>query len=118
MEDYKAINKYIRMSPRKAAIVADLVRGKPCDEAQAILKFTSKKPARHILKTLKSAIANAVDRTNGELGELDLYVKHVSIDQGPTMKRMKPRARGQADIINKRTSHINVIVAEKKDEKE
>jgi len=116
MEGYKAVTKYVRMSPRKGAIVADLIRGKSCEEAKAILKFSPKKPAKHILKTLKSAIANAIDRSNGELDVMDLVVNHVSVNQGPSMKRLKPKARGSADIIKRKTSHINVTVAEKKEE--
>jgi len=117
MEKYKAVSKYIRISPRKGGLVADLIRGKSCDEARGILKFTPKKPAKYILKTLNSAIANAIDKTDGALDVMDLYVEHVSVNQGPTMKRMKPRARGRADVIKKRTSHINVRVAEKNEEK-
>ncbi len=111
--EYKATNKHVRMSPRKAGIVARLVRNKPCDEAQAILKFTPNKPAIHILKTLNSAIANAADRSNGQLSAEDLFVKHISIGGGASFRRVRPLSRGRAAIIRKRTSHINVVVAEK-----
>ena len=111
--EYKAIARYVRMSPRKAARVASLVRGKDCEDARAILKFTPNKPAVHILKVLNSAIANAVDRSNGELSEEDLYVKHISIDQGPMFKRIRPLSRGRAAVIKKKMSHVNVVVAEK-----
>ncbi len=111
--EYIAKTKHVRMSPRKAGLVARLVRDKACDEAQAILRYTPNKPARHILKTLNSAIANAVDRSNGELSAEDLFVKHISIDGGSSFRRVRPLSRGRAAIIKKRTSHINVVVAEK-----
>ncbi|HDS03037.1 MAG TPA: 50S ribosomal protein L22 [Firmicutes bacterium] len=111
--EYRAIARYVRMAPRKAGLVARLVRSKPCDEAQAILKFTPNKPARHILKALNSAIANAADRSNGQLSAEDLFVKHISIDGATPMRRVRPLSRGRAAIIRKTSSHINVIVAER-----
>ncbi|MFA5536599.1 MAG: 50S ribosomal protein L22 [Bacillota bacterium] len=107
----KAIAKHIRISPNKARQVVDLIRGKSVDEALAILRFIPKRGAESIEKCLKSAIANA--EHNLELDSGDLYVSKVYVDQGPTLKRYKPRARGRADIMRRRTSHITVVVSEK-----
>lgn len=107
----KAIAKHIRISPNKARQVVDLIRGKRADEALAILRFLPKRGAEPIEKCLKSAIANA--EHNFELDPDDLYVSKIYVDQGPTLKRYKPRARGRADIMRRRTSHITVVVSEK-----
>lgn len=107
----KAIARYVRLTPQKARLVADLVRGKSALQALDILRFTNKKAARLIEKTLLSAIANATN--NLELDEEKLYVSAIMIDQGPVLKRIKPRAMGRADIIRKKTSHITVKVSEK-----
>ncbi len=107
----KAVAKYIRMSPRKVRLVTDLIRGKAADEADQILKFTNKRAAHAVRKVLKSAVANAVN--NHDLLEDELVVKAAYVDEGPTLKRILPRARGRAEIIKKRTSHINIIVEEK-----
>lgn len=109
----KAIARYIRLTPRKARLVADLVRDKDVVKALTILKFTNKKAAPMIEKVLSSAIANAVN--NFDMDEEKLYVSKILIDAGPLIKRMKPRAMGRADIIHKKTSHITVIVSEKKE---
>ncbi len=109
----KAVAKYIRISPRKVMQVADLVRGKKIGEALAILKFTPKGSALPIEKVVKSAIANA--EHNYEMDTDALYISQIHIDQGPTLKRFKPRAMGRADLIRKRTSHITVVVSEKKE---
>jgi len=109
----KAVAKYIRISPRKARQVVDLIRGKNVDEAFGILKFTPHKGAYLIEKVLKSAVANA--EHNYEMDIDELYVSKAYIDQGPTLKRFKPRAMGRADLIRKRTSHITVVVSEKKE---
>lgn len=111
--EVKAVAKYIRISPRKVRQVADLIRGKKVGEAFAILKFTPKVAAAAIEKTLKSAVANA--EHNHEMNADGLYISKIFIDQGPTLKRFKPRAMGRADLIRKRTSHITVIVSEKKE---
>ncbi len=111
--EYTVTAKYVRMSPRKASIVANLVRGKECRDAQSILKFTPNKPARYILRALNSAIANAADRSNGETSVDDLMVKHISIDGGPMLKRMRAGTRGRGFLIRKRMSHINITVAVK-----
>ncbi|MBM7557828.1 50S ribosomal protein L22 [Halanaerobacter jeridensis] len=107
----KAIAKEVRISPRKARLVIDLVRGKDVDKAIGILKNTQKKAAEIIEKVLNSAVANAVNN-HGMIAD-ELKVSEAYVDQGPTMKRYKPRAMGQASPINKRTSHITIKVAEK-----
>ena len=107
----KAVAKYIRISPRKAAQVADLVIGKSVGEAYAILKFTPNKGAAIIEQVLKSAVANAEHNYNMDVDKL--YVSTIFVDQGPSLKRFKPRAMGRADGIMKRTSHITVMVSEK-----
>ena len=107
----KAVAKYIRISPRKAAQVADLVRGNSVGEAYAILKFTPNKGAAIIEQVLKSAVANAEHNYNMDVDKL--YVSTIFVDQGPSLKRFKPRAMGRADGIMKRTSHITVMVSEK-----
>jgi len=109
----KAVAKYIRISPRKVRQVVDLVRGKKVGEALAILKFTPKVAAEAVEKVVKSAVANA--EHNYEMDVDSLYVAKIYVDQGPTLKRFKPRAMGRADQIRKRTSHITVVVSEKKE---
>ena len=109
----KAIARYVRISPRKVRQVVDLIRGKHVNEAMAILQFTPKGSTEPVTKVLKSAVANA--EHNLELSADDLYVTEVYVDQGPTLKRIKPRAMGRADQIRKRTSHITVVVGEKKE---
>ncbi|MZP30258.1 50S ribosomal protein L22 [Heliobacterium undosum] len=107
----QAVAKYVRTSPRKVRQVIDLIRGKSVADAFAILKFTPVKSAADVAKVLKSAVANA--EHNYEMNTADLYVKTCFVDQGPSMKRISPRAQGRADVIKKRMSHITVIVAEK-----
>ena len=107
----KAIAKYVRISPRKARAVIDLIRGKNLKEAEAILRFTVHKGTRPIGKVLQSAAANA--EHNYEMDRDQLYIKAAFVDGGPVLKRMMPRAQGRGDIIKKRTSHITIIVGEK-----
>lgn len=107
----KAIAKFIRISPRKARQVIDLIRGKDVAEAFAILRFTPHKATESVNKVLKSAVANA--EHNFEMNADQLFVKEAYIDPGPTLKRIMPRARGSADVIKKRSSHITVVVSEK-----
>ncbi|NLT20596.1 MAG: 50S ribosomal protein L22 [Syntrophomonadaceae bacterium] len=107
----RATARYIRVSPNKARQVADLVRGKDIDEAIGILRYTNKKSAPLINKVLKSAIANA--EHNYDMDSDELYVSEIMIDEGPTLKRMKPRAYGRADIRRHRTSHITVVLRER-----
>ncbi len=109
--EVKAISKYLRVSPHKARLVADLVRGKPVSDALTILKFTPKKSSGLINKTLRSAVANA---ENTRMIDVDnLFVKTILIDEGPRLKRFRPRAMGRATRIIKRTSHITIVLAEK-----
>lgn len=107
----KAVAKYVRIAPRKVRVVMDLVRGKNVADAFAILKFTPKAGADVIEKVLRSAVANA--ENNFEMDPDNLYIKSAFVDEGPTMKRIHPRSRGQAFQILKRTSHVTVIVDEK-----
>lgn len=111
MVETRAVAKYLRVSPTKARIVMDLVRGKDVKEAQAILKFTPNAAAALISKVVKSAAANATNNfdANGDR----LYINRAFVDQGPTMKRVQPRAQGRAYRILKRSSHITVFVAER-----
>ena len=108
----QAILKFVRLSPRKARFVADLVRGKKVDEAVNILKFSTNRSARIIKKVLDSAIANAENNQGADVDELK--VVKITIDEGPRMKRIRPRAKGRADRIVKRTSHIIVSVGDGK----
>ena len=107
----KAVAKYIRISPRKARQVVDLIRGKSVAEAYAILKFTPNKGAELVENVLKSAVANA--EHNYDMNADELYVSQAYVDQGPSLKRFKPRAMGRADGIKKGTSHITVMVSER-----
>jgi large subunit ribosomal protein L22 len=107
----KAIARNIRIAPRKARLVVDLIRGKKVDEAVSILRFTPRAASPIVEKVLKSAIANAEHNYNMDTSRL--VVEQVFVDEGPTMKRFLPRAMGRASRINKRTSHITVVVSEK-----
>jgi len=107
----RATTKYVRLSPQKARLVADLVRGKSALEALDILQFANKKAATVIKKTLASAIANATN--NFDMDEEKLVVSTIMVNQGPVLKRIMPRAMGRADIIRKPTAHIVVAVSEK-----
>lgn len=109
-QEIKSVAKFVRIAPRKVRIVADLIRGKSVTDALAILKFTPKRGAVLLNKVLRSAIANA--ENNFDLDADNLIVSKCYIDQGPTLKRIHPRSRGQAFSILKHTSHITVIVAE------
>ncbi|NLC17008.1 MAG: 50S ribosomal protein L22 [Clostridiales bacterium] len=104
----KAFARYIRMSPYKVRRAIDLVRGKSYTDAIAILKNTPLAAAEPVIKAINSAAANA--EHNNNLAKKDLYVAEIFADQGPTLKRIRPRARGSADRILKRTSHITVIL--------
>ncbi|PIP07189.1 MAG: 50S ribosomal protein L22 [Syntrophobacteraceae bacterium CG23_combo_of_CG06-09_8_20_14_all_50_8] len=106
----KATAKYIRVSPQKARLVVDLIRGKRVGEARSILMFTRKYAASMVQKILNSAIANA--KQNAYMDENILYVKKVFVDQGPSLKRWRARAQGRAASIKKRMSHITVILRE------
>ena len=101
---------YVRIAPRKVQIVLDLIRNKPCDQAMAILKHTPKAACEPLAKLLKSAMANA--ENNHDMDVSRLYVAECSVSQGPTLKRIRPRAQGRAYRINKKTSHITIVLRE------
>jgi large subunit ribosomal protein L22 len=110
----KAVLRLARVSPRKARLVADLIRGCKAEEALIRLKYTRKKSATFFHKLLESAIANAEYKAeqSGESLDIDsLEVRTVYVDQGPTLRRFRPRARGMANRIHKKTSHITLIIA-------
>jgi large subunit ribosomal protein L22 len=107
--EVKAVEKYIRISPRKARLVADMVRGQNAKKSLVALKFMPKKAAGIIYKAVKSAVANAENNFNLD-GET-LVISKITVDGGPTLKRFRPAARGMAKHIRKRTSHITVVVS-------
>ena len=109
--EVNATAKYIRIAPRKLRIVMNLIRGKKVSEAFAILKFTPKVGSEVVEKVLRSAVANA--EHNNDMNVDNLYVSTCYVDQGPTMKRIHPRSRGQAFKILKHSSHVTVCVSEK-----
>lgn len=109
----KAVAKQVRIAPRKARLVVDLIRGKEVGEAIAILRHTPKAASPIVEKVLNSAIANA--EHNYEMEPENLVVSEAYVDEGITLKRFRPRAQGRASRINKRTSHITVVVSEKKE---
>lgn len=100
--------RYLRIAPRKVRLVADLIRGKSVEEAQTILNFTQKRAALPFSKLLKSALANA--RHNFQLEEGNLYIQKILVDEGPKYKRWRARARGMASPIQKKTSHITLVL--------
>ena len=103
--------KYVRISPRKVEIVLNLIRGKDTDTAMAILKNTPKSASEYLVKLLGSAIANA--EHNNHMDPSKLYVAECFVCPGPTLKRIMPRAKGSADRILKRTSHVTIVVKER-----
>ena len=103
--------KYARISSRKVKIVADLIKGKDIDEALAIVKFTPKASSEMLEKLLKSAIANA--ENNHNMAHEKLYVADIYANQGPTLKRIRPAAKGSAVRIRKRTSHVTIVIKER-----
>ncbi|MCR4392143.1 MAG: 50S ribosomal protein L22 [Candidatus Acetothermia bacterium] len=105
--------RFVRVSPLKARLVIDEIRGKPVAEAQRILAFPPKKAGRIIRKALNSAVANA--QHNFGMDPDRLWVVRAFVDEGPRMKRLNPRAFGRADVIRRRLSHITVVVGEKED---
>ena len=107
----KATLRYARISSRKVKIVADLIRGKDVDEALAIVKFTPKAASEIVEKLLKSAIANA--ENNHGMKSNKLYVAEIYANQGPTLRRIRPAAKGSAVRIRKRTSHITIVLKER-----
>ncbi len=109
--EVRAISKYLRVSSQKARLVADMVRGRSVSEALVMLRFTPKKGGRLITKTLNSAVANA--ESAHALKADNLFIKTIKIDQGPRLKRFRPRAMGRATRIIKPSSHITIVLAEK-----
>ena len=106
----KAVARYIRMSPQKVRLVADLIRGKKVQDARNVLLYTRKYAAGIVASVLKSAVANAAQNPN--IDENILYVKEIFVDQGPALKRWRARAQGRAAGIRKRSSHVTVILDE------
>ena len=105
----KAKLRYVRVTPRKARMVVDLIRGKNAEEAMTVLRFTPRAAAEVVQKILKSAVANAAQK---EMGDVDmLRISRAFVDEGPTMKRVRPRAMGRANTILKRTSHITLVLS-------
>ena len=105
----KAQATYVRISPRKVKIVLDLIRNKPVEEAQAIIRFTPKSACEPVGKLLKSAVANAEVKN---MNKSELYVAQAMVGPGPIMKRIRPRAQGRADRFEKRSSHITLVLKE------
>ncbi|MBA2727689.1 MAG: 50S ribosomal protein L22 [Parachlamydiaceae bacterium] len=110
MNDAKAVTKYVRISPRKARLAAGLIRGKTVPQATTQLLFSNLRGGRLLKKTLDSAVANA--ESKNDLRRENLIIKEVRVDEGPTLKRAKPKNRGGRHPILKRTSHFTVIVGE------
>ncbi|NLZ27496.1 MAG: 50S ribosomal protein L22 [Firmicutes bacterium] len=110
----KAKANYIRIAPRKVREVIDLIRNKPVNEARAILSYNQRRAARTINKILNSAVANA--ENNFDMNQHNLYVAEAYVDEGPIMKRVRPRARGRRHLIRKRTSHITMVLKEEGEE--
>jgi len=108
----RAVSRYIRISPRKARLVADLIRGKSVEEALGILALTPKKASPILRKTVLSATANVRDQSDADrrVKNDEVFIKEIRIEDGPTLKRIRPRAQGRAYRINRRTSHIKVTV--------
>lgn len=113
--EIKAVARYVRISPRKARLLTDLIKGKDLGEAQQILDFSPKAAARAVAKVLASAAANA--ENNNKIPPESLFVLRAFVDEGPTLKRFRPRAMGRATRINKRSSHITIVLEEREPEK-
>ncbi|MCU0622864.1 MAG: 50S ribosomal protein L22 [Gemmatimonadaceae bacterium] len=116
MTEARALQRTARQSPYKMRLVIDQIRGKSVNEALALLTFSKKHAAVQIKKVLLSAVANAeqaAKQANGSVDPDDLYVKHAVINEGPKLKRFTPAAMGRATPIQKRTSHVEIVVAEK-----
>ncbi|MCE5190847.1 MAG: 50S ribosomal protein L22 [Actinomycetia bacterium] len=109
----KATARFVRVAPRKARLVIDLVRGKSVTDAEAILKFSDRSAAEIVAKVVHSAAANAAK--NLKVKPETLYVSQAFVDEGPTLKRIRPRAMGRAFRINKRTSHITIVVKQREE---
>lgn len=110
----KAVERYLRMSPRKIRYVVDMIRSKSIEDAIDILSLTPKAAAIVVKKAIQSAVANATE--NHKMKEEDLFISRILVNEGPTLKRFKPRARGRATRIRKRTAHLSVYVSNGKEE--
>ncbi len=110
-KEAKAVLRYARISPRKVNIVNDLIRNKPVDEAMGILYNTPKAASELLIKLLGSAVANA--ENNFGMSRDNLYISEIYANEGPTLKRIRPRAQGRAFRLMKRTSHVTIVVKEK-----
>ncbi len=109
--EVKATLRNLRVGSQKARIVADMVRGKDVNEALKILAFMPQKPALHLKKLIESAVANADQKKTIDVD--NLYIKHLSVDMGPSLSRFRPRAQGRATPIKRKASHINLILDER-----
>jgi large subunit ribosomal protein L22 len=112
MTEVQSVAKYVHISPRKARLVVDHIRGRSVPEARTVLAFTQRAAAREVEKVLRSAIANAETNPNLHWDGDELVVSAAYVDEGPTLKRWRPRARGRVSRINKRTCHITIKVAQ------
>lgn len=110
----KAVEKYIRMSPRKIRYVVDMIKLRKIEDAVDVLSLTPKKAAVIVKKAIQSAVANATE--NHKMKEEDLFISKILVNEGPTLKRFRPRARGRSTRIRKRTSHLSVYVSNGKEE--
>ena len=116
----RAQARYVRVTPMKARRVVDMVRGMPADQALAVLRFAPQAASEPVYKVVASAVANArytAERDSRRLDVEDLVVREAYVDEGPTLKRFRPRAQGRAYRVRKRTSHITVVVAPKPEDK-
>jgi len=112
----KAVERYIRISPRKIRYIVDMVKSKPIEDVIDILSLTPKKAAAIVKKAVESAVANATE--NHEMKEEDLFISKMVVNEGPVLKRFKPRARGRATRIRKRTAHLSVYVSDGRDKED
>lgn len=111
---FKVELNHLHIAPRKARLVADLVRGKKVEEAQTILNFAVKRASDPILKLLNSALANA--KTTKNVSATDLFISKITVDEGPAGKRVLPKSRGRGEIIKKKTSHVTLVLNMKREE--
>lgn len=112
----KAVEKYIRISPRKIKYIVDMIKAKPVEDAIDVLSLTPKRAAAVVRKAIQSAVANATE--NHKMKEEDLFISKILVNEGPTLKRFKPRARGRATRIRKRTAHLSVYVSDGKEKED
>jgi len=108
----RAVTRYVRVSPRRARLLIDVIRGKDVNEALRLVMLSNTKAARPIRKTLESAIANAENNYDVDVDRL--FILRATVDMGRSLRRLKPRAMGRADIIRRPTSHITIVLGEKK----